>query len=76
MGAIYGVKQGKPLEAPRRLIQEAAAHLQYLGAEVVVAGCTEVPLILQDGELSVPVVDSARILAEAAVRRALGQTHH
>lgn len=70
MEAIYAVKQGKPWEQPRRLIREAAAHLRSRGAEAILAGCTEVPLILQDGDLSVPVIDPTWILAQAAVRRA------
>jgi aspartate racemase len=71
MEAIYAVKQGKPLEHSRRLIREAAEHLCARGAEAVVTGCTEVPLLLQDGDLSVPVIDPTRILAQAAVCRAL-----
>jgi aspartate racemase len=73
MEAIYAVKHGEALERPRRLIREAAAHLRQLGAEAVVAGCTEVPLILQDGDLPIPVIDPTTILAQAAVRRAMGQ---
>jgi aspartate racemase len=74
MGAIYAVKHGGALEAPRGLIRDAAAHLQRLGVEAVVAGCTEIPLLLRDGDLSISVIDPTMILAEAAVRRALVQT--
>ncbi len=74
MEAIYAVKHGEALETPRRLIREAADHLQRRGAEAVVAGCTEVPLILRDGDLPVPVIDPTVILARAAVRRALGES--
>jgi len=73
MEAIYAVKHGEPLERARRLIHEAARHLQGQGAEAILAGCTEVPLILQDGDLPVPVIDPTWILAQAAVRWALGQ---
>ncbi len=73
MEAIYAVKHGEPLEGPRRLIREAAEHLRIRGAEAIMAGCTEVPLILQDGDLPVPVIDPTWILAQAAVRRALEQ---
>lgn len=71
MEAIYAIKHGEPLERSRRLIREAADHLRARGAEAIVAGCTEVPLILQDGDLPVPVIDPTWILAQAAVRRAL-----
>jgi len=73
MEAIYAVKHGEALDRPRRLIQEAAAHLERQGAEAIIAGCTEVPLILRDGDLSIPVIDPTWILAKAAVRRAMGE---
>jgi len=73
MQAIYAVKAGDTSEAPRRLMREAAEHLILRGAEVVCAGCTEVPLILQDGDLSAPVVDPTWVLAQAAVRLALAE---
>ncbi|MCX5735821.1 MAG: amino acid racemase, partial [candidate division NC10 bacterium] len=71
MPAIYGVKHGEGLDEPRRLIREAAAHLVAQGAEAVIAGCTEVPLILQDGDLPAPVIDPTLLLAQASVQRAL-----
>jgi len=74
MEAIYAVKHGVALETPRQLIRDAAIHLQRLGAEAVVAGCTEVPLLLKDGDVAIPVIDPTTILAHAAVRRALDRT--
>jgi aspartate racemase len=73
MEAIYTIKHGEPLEQPRRLIREAAEHLRARGAQAIIAGCTEVPLVLQDGDLPVPVIDPTWTLAQAAVRRALEQ---
>jgi len=73
MEAIFAVKHGETLERPRRLIREAAEHLRVRGAQAIIAGCTEVPLVLQDGDLPVPVIDPTWILAQAAVRRALDQ---
>ncbi len=71
MEAIYGVKHGSDLDGPRRQICEAAQQLIACGAEGILAGCTEIPLILQSGDVSVPVIDPTWILAQAAVRRAL-----
>jgi aspartate racemase len=70
MEAIYAVKKGESPDRPRRLVRDAAAHLLECGAEAVIAGCTEIPLVLRDGDLSVPVIDPTWILARAAVRRA------
>jgi aspartate racemase len=71
MKAIYAVKGGESSEVPRRLIREAASHLGSRGAEAIIAGCTEVPLILRDGDLAIPIIDPTWILARAAVRCAL-----
>lgn len=72
MRAIYGedgIKAGQH-EGPRRILLAVAQGLVAAGAEAVVAGCTEIPLVLRDGDLAVPVIDATWILALAAVREA------
>ena len=76
MEAIYAVKKGEPLERPRNLIREAATHLLDRGAQAVIAGCTEIPLILHEGDLPVPVIDPTWNLARSAVRYALAAGPH
>ena len=39
--------------------------------DAVVLGCTEIPLIMSDTNSPLPVLDSTRLLAQAAVRRAI-----
>jgi aspartate/glutamate racemase len=39
----------------------------------VFTGCTELPLVLEDGDADVPVLDPTQALAEAAVRFARGR---
>ena len=73
MEAIYSVKHGESLERPQHLIREVAEDLRLRGAQAIIAGCTEVPLVLRDGDLPVPVIDPTWILARAAVRCALQQ---
>jgi aspartate racemase len=41
------------------------------GCDAVVLGCTEIPLIISDANSALPVLDSARLLARAALNRAL-----
>jgi len=36
-----------------------------------VLGCTEIPLIINDGNSALPTLDSTRLLARAALRRAV-----
>jgi aspartate racemase len=47
------------------------AGLQARGCDAVVLGCTELPLVLDDGNSPLPTLDSTRLLARAALRRAL-----
>ncbi|SKA35656.1 aspartate racemase [Enhydrobacter aerosaccus] len=41
------------------------------GCDAVVLGCTEIPLILNDTNAPLPTLDSTRLLARAAIRRAI-----
>ncbi len=68
MACIHAVKRGDVSEAPRAEMRRLAASLVAAGAEVVIAGCTEAPLLLDAGDVSVPLVDSAETLAAACVR--------
>lgn len=42
------------------------------GCDAVVLGCTEIPLIIGDYNAALPTLDSTRLLARAALRRAVG----
>ncbi len=52
---------------------EIASQLVESGAEGIVLGCTEIPLLLGQRDVSVPVFDTARIHAQAAVDFALAR---
>ena len=56
---------------------EAVAYFQGVmgrmkdeGCDAVVLGCTEIPLIMNDDNSPLPTLDSTRLLARAALRRA------
>lgn len=51
----------------------ATAELSTMGCDAIVLGCTEIPLILNDGNSVLPVLDSTRLLAKAAVALALSE---
>jgi aspartate racemase len=51
--------------------QQVIARLKDQGCDAVVLGCTEIPLIIDDGNSSLPTLDSTRLLARAALRRAV-----
>jgi aspartate racemase len=65
---------GKVLESSRIQCLEAVARLRDRGCDGVVLGCTELPLIIMPDESSLPTLDSTRLLARAALRRALGSS--
>jgi len=73
MKAIYAIKAAGATDEARTLVHQAAHELVARGAQVVIAGCTEIPLVLKDGDLPVPVVDPIAILAEAAIEHAGGK---
>lgn len=68
MKAIYGVKGGG-LDPSVSLINRAAERLIERGARVLIAGCTEIPIILKQENISVPVIDPVEILAQACLDR-------
>jgi aspartate racemase len=56
---------------------ESAAYFQQVysrmkdeGCDAVVLGCTEIPLLMSDANSPLPTLDSTRLLARAALRRA------
>ena len=50
--------------------QRVIERLRSQGCDAVVLGCTEIPLIIDDSNSALPTLDSTRLLARAAVRRA------
>jgi aspartate racemase len=40
------------------------------GCDAVILGCTEIPLLMNDANSPLPTLDSTRLLARAALRRA------
>jgi aspartate racemase len=67
MAALYRIKAGALGEAERSAFLACAHEVAAAGAEAVIAGCTEVPLLLGRGDLAVPLIDATEALAEAAV---------
>ena len=51
--------------------QRVMDKMKRAGCEAVVLGCTEIPLIMNDANSPLPTLDSTRLLARAALRRAV-----
>lgn len=69
MGA-GGIKAGFTTGRPREIIMEAAFNLIGRGAQAVIAGCTEVPLVLKPDDITVPLINPMEIVAEASIKAA------
>lgn len=65
--------QGVVREESRRTYGRVMAQLAERGAEGIVLGCTEIGLLVGPEDAMVPVFDTTRIHAEAAVARALAE---
>jgi aspartate racemase len=50
--------------------QRVIEDLKSAGCDAVILGCTEIPLIIGDANSALPTLDSTRLLARAALRRA------
>jgi aspartate racemase len=59
-------------EASRLYFNEVADKLKTRGCDAVVLGCTEIPLIVRPDDTPLPTLDSTRLLARAALKRAVG----
>ena len=66
-GKFYNSSKEKYIQIINRLVNEE-------GAEGVILGCTEIPLLIKQEDVSVPVFDTTAIHCEAAVNYALNST--
>ena len=52
-------------------LQGVIERMRGEGCDAVILGCTEIPLIMDDSNSALPTLDSTRLLARAALRRAV-----
>ena len=63
--------QGLIKDDSRKKFQQIIANLEKRGAEGVILGCTEIPLLIKQTDVNIPVLDTTAIHAEKAVEWAL-----
>ena len=73
MALIKAIKSGKQTEETSRAMAGLAEALASRGADAIIAGCTEIPLVLDESAVSVPLVSSTDALAEITVKLATGE---
>lgn len=67
----FGIKTnaGGVTEQAVSRVLAAVRHLQKLGAEAIVLGCTELPLAIRETQIDgIPILDPAKIMAEKLIR--------
>ena len=64
---VYGVFKSEGIAYHQNVI----ARMKDDGCDAVVLGCTEIHLIMSDTNSPLPTLDSTRLLARAALRRAV-----
>ena len=62
---------GNFLPRTQAYFTELIRNLKDEGCDAVVLGCTEIPLLLTQDQSSLPMLDSTRILARAALKKAI-----
>lgn len=65
--------QGRFLESTRDYFLEQVLTLQKEGADAVILGCTEIPMLIDQKNTSVPLLDTTGLHAEMAVKFILGE---
>jgi aspartate racemase len=56
------------------VFQRIITRMKHEGCDAVVLGCTEIPLLMNDANSPLPTLDSTRLLARAALQRAVQDT--
>ena len=64
---------GNIVPSSKQYVMNSIASMQARGAQGIVLGCTEFPLMLGEGDLDIPVFDTTRIHALRAIDYVLGQ---
>jgi aspartate racemase len=71
MQSLYRIKAGD-MATTKVDMRAVADDLIAKGAQAIVAGCTEVPLVLAPGDLNVPLINSTDCLVAATIAAARG----
>ncbi|MBI2464898.1 amino acid racemase [Candidatus Shapirobacteria bacterium] len=65
-----GIKSGYH-STPRRKLIKSLKYYRQLGAEAIILGCTEIPLVLRPKDSSLILINPTKILAQAVISRAI-----
>ena len=63
--------KGKIIAESREIYKNIIQNLEKKGAQGVILGCTEIPLLISDKDVTIPIFNTTKIHAEKAVEWAL-----
>lgn len=72
MDLIEAIKAGNKDEDVRQDMQASANKLVARGADIIIAGCTEIPIVFEGENCEVPVISSTGVLAQRTLELAKG----
>ena len=72
MNELYRIKSGIRDQPVRDHLLELGQSLQQRGADVLISGCTEIPLVLNTDDFTIPLLSSTDILVQHTMDYALG----
>jgi aspartate racemase len=72
MALVYRIKAGERDEDIAAGIYKLAASLAFSGAEVLISGCTEIPLFMNAGQAPAPLLSSTNLLVQRTIELAKG----
>ena len=72
MTAIYGINGIKAgfKTVPGKILLQSVANLKENGAGAIISGCTEISLVLKQSQISIPLINPLKILAEKSIQLA------
>lgn len=68
-----GIKAGNASEKQVNGIKRVVNHLKDSGIQAVIAGCTELSLVMDEENMSMPVIDPMMLLAEHVIKLSLNK---
>lgn len=67
--ADWGIKAGFTKGRPKEKLIEGANTLIKQGAQAIIIGCTELPIVLKSNDISVPLIDPIDIVVSSAIKK-------
>jgi aspartate racemase len=69
---ILNIISGKKLNKDKDALKAIIKNLEKRGAEAIILGCTDIPVLLKQKDVETKLFDSIEILAESAIKYAIG----